>query len=1682
MHFLKYIKKTIVSVILTLLFFNAFTQNGTEWIVPNQSYYKLKTFQTGVYAVPFQQLQAAGVNTFNSANLQLWYRGKEQAVYLNNDSLFFYGKRNDGALDSLLYLNNYQAHQYYNLLSDTSAYFVTIGSAPGKRITANSAPAVNSVSSWYFEEYLTVYIDQYYRGKYYSIETVKSDYDQGEGWFGAKFVQGNATPVFRNIPVPISNPVTSGSANVSIEVQVSGAYLNSTRNVSLWIGSQTAPDFTFDFPVFSDYAYSTVVASIPSSYLDGKSVLQCNIRLNSNSVDVIAPAYIKVLYPRQYVLTDQANQQIILDNSGSKSISLANVNRPVFILNNTDPLNQQLINYSVNNAVASFNLSSDVTNLYIQNNNYNTIPVIEQVDLSIPVYTNEYNIIYPEVFASSAGSYRQYRSSLYGGSFSVEMYSFEKLCNMFSYGEFSPISIKRFCTEIINANPGEKYLMILGKGVVPSMTDYFPAVGGNVDYRKNPSYYWNNTDFKDHLANFVPTYGEPGSDLMFSIDANYAAQIHTGRVPARSNEEINGYLAKVQIHESLDSNLIWRKDLVHLSGGADAPQIALYKKFVDTYKAYAESPHFGGDVIKSYVKNLQNGSIDDQLIANVATSVNAGLSLMTFFGHSSAEINDVDVGFVSNPIYGYNNTGKYPMLLVNGCTSANIFTNYSFAEDWINTPGLGAINVLGHTDIGYGNNLNQFSTYFYEFEFNDNRYRNRSIGFIHKKIIDSINSVNSPLDIASQAQCTQMNLSGDPALRLYSPQNPDYAIYGDNQTAERSCALQAATTTFITAKDPFNIIIPVDNYGSTTNKTVEITIKRYVNNALVRTYQLPLPPVYYRDSIVYYVTNDDADYSGDNRFEISVDAIDSLTEIRKDNNVAYLEYFMPSSAVKCLYPLNYSVVSTQPVALIAQPTNLLINETDYYFELDTNKTFSTPFKQTGVVTASTLPSWTPQLLSTPQSDSLVYFWRVRFKAAQGNDTLWDNSSFIYIKGSNPGWSQTHIDQHLEDKLVGLTYSSTLHRWNFLTTSVNLKITAVGGRFTGDPNETLLSLDNLPILQRSTYYNCVGNGGLFLFILDKSSLLPKVYQPNSQGWYYCGQNFDTRYVQEISYPFQTNTPPSTFWIHGRDSEGMISAIQNSSKNDFIIAFNDGYSYKSYWTDDLLSYMNDSLKAPAIANLTNGQQPFLLITKRSAAAPISQKVNLNSDSSSFVSIDTLLTSFYSDGIITTPLIGPSSKWGKMYFAIDTSANDITILKLIRYNVSGAALDTLILPKADSLDMNGIYLVDGVHTYCKLMLNVEDTVTLTPARLKKWQIIYNGVPEGSLNPYAIGLDQYVAQTRSEGDTIVMKYRFDNISDFDFSKPIKVVFTVRNESGYLKSDTVTYTILPSKQNLSFTYKIPTRGLIGKNYFQVYVNPQIQPEQYYTNNVIETIFTIDADKTQPVLEVAFDGVRIFDGDLVSASPLINVSLRDNNKYLLMQDPSSIEVFLTYPNQSTPVQITSSNPMVRSWSLDNAKTNTFIAELKPTGLPDGTYTLQVQGKDASGNAAGSNSLYRITFQVENKPTISYFYPYPNPFSTSTRFVFTLSGTTPPSDLKIQIMTVAGTIVKEIFKEQLGVIHIGNNISDYAWDGTDEYGDRLANGVYLYRVVIKDDGQNFEHRSTAGDKAFKHDWGKLYILR
>ena len=93
--------------------------------------------------------------------------------------------------------------------------------------------------------------------------------------------------------------------------------------------------------------------------------------------------------------------------------------------------------------------------------------------------------------------------------------------------------------------------------------------------------------------------------------------------------------------------------------------------------------------------------------------------------------------------------------------------------------------------------------------------------------------------------------------------------------------------------------------------------------------------------------------------------------------------------------------------------------------------------------------------------------------------------------------------------------------------------------------------------------------------------------------------------------------------------------------------------------------------------------------------------------------------------------------------------------------------------------------------------------------------------------------------------------------------------------------------------------------------------------------------------------------------------------------------------------------------------------------------------------------------------------YPNPFTTHTVFGFDHNRPGEPLDVAIQVYTITGKLVKTLKNT---IISTGNRSYDVQWDGRDEFGTRLARGVYIYQLKV---------RTNDGKRSEK--WEKLFIL-
>jgi flagellar hook assembly protein FlgD len=94
----------------------------------------------------------------------------------------------------------------------------------------------------------------------------------------------------------------------------------------------------------------------------------------------------------------------------------------------------------------------------------------------------------------------------------------------------------------------------------------------------------------------------------------------------------------------------------------------------------------------------------------------------------------------------------------------------------------------------------------------------------------------------------------------------------------------------------------------------------------------------------------------------------------------------------------------------------------------------------------------------------------------------------------------------------------------------------------------------------------------------------------------------------------------------------------------------------------------------------------------------------------------------------------------------------------------------------------------------------------------------------------------------------------------------------------------------------------------------------------------------------------------------------------------------------------------------------------------------------------------------------------------------MTGSEIPEVFQIHIYTITGRLVKVIDLHETNDVRVGRNLTDYTWDGRDEFGDLLANGVYVYRVVAKTNGAEMKNRDEGVTRMFDNGYGKMYIMR
>lgn len=929
---------------------------GNEWIRPEQTYLRIPVSKTGFYRISASELTVAGISpdSINSATLQLFRRGKEVSMEVKNDNfnilgskgyIDFYGQKNDGNADSLLYISREaMPHPYYSLYSDTASYFLTWGahSVTGKRIKTAATKVSTDTLFYHIERSLQLYNTFYSAGNFYppgsSFDTgiALSTYDTGEGWTG-KEIKHDIPATFS---ISTENPFRENFSNSYAEVTIVG---RSAGRHEIEIRSTVPAKKPHSFSL-ADYQALTIKIPLESEDLDATDKLQISVAVLNNTGSVSVSAIDWNYAQKTILLKITSQKEFAFDSSMQDKIWKFSGQVDVRFFDCTDPYAPEEMPIG-DSGPAIYKTSKVIAvknNLKAEGLRIVRFPGIDS--------TTDYLLIsHPIVreFAATdpVAAYAAYRSSPAGGSYNPLILNIQEIYDRFNYGDPGPAGIRN-AIKWLNMNEKLRFVFLVGKSIDPQTA------------RKQKS---------PRTADMIPNAGWPGSDLSLAMEPgqtadSYIPSVAIGRINAENAEQVRIYLQKVKDFEAEPKAARWRKNMLHLSGGRSEEELLLFREYVKGFEEKLKNSSLGASVT-----TISKKTDDPVEQFPLDIPVNQGASLMTLFGHSEINVTDLDIGYASDPQRNYHNGPMYPAVIVNGCATGSIFyVPNTISSDWIFAPKSGAILFLAHTFNGVSTSLQRYTESIYEV-IADTAFTSKPFGAIQREAIRR--NLSKSQSVSDLANIQQMNLHGDPGIRIFPATLSDYTT---DLSQFNFSVINGSTNTSLS--DSIEVQITIQNNGrvKTPNCILHFTREKEDNSVEISRYQLP---VIANSQTFHFRFQNKSGASGHERWRFELDPENVISEEDESNNVVTKDVIVPEHGAIPLLPKTGYTTNINEIELVAQAP-YGTDSAAIIFEWDKSPNFTTSFKAR-ILTQNRIAR---QKITAQKNLATKLYWRVFLEA------------------------------------------------------------------------------------------------------------------------------------------------------------------------------------------------------------------------------------------------------------------------------------------------------------------------------------------------------------------------------------------------------------------------------------------------------------------------------------------------------------------------------------------------------------------------------------------------------------------------------------------------------------------------------------------------------------------------------
>jgi len=196
------------------------------------------------------------------------------------------------------------------------------------------------------------------------------------------------------------------------------------------------------------------------------------------------------------------------------------------------------------------------------------------------------------------------------------------------------------------------------------------------------------------------------------------------------------------------------------------------------------------------------------------------------------------------------------------------------------------------------------------------------------------------------------------------------------------------------------------------------------------------------------------------------------------------------------------------------------------------------------------------------------------------------------------------------------------------------------------------------------------------------------------------------------------------------------------------------------------------------------------------------------------------------------------------------------------------------------------------------------------------------------------------------------------------------------------------------------------------------------------------SDTTGPQIVIGLNNLDFRSGDLISPQSQLAISLKDPLGINIAGKMGHDIVMVIDDEQSNSYKITE----YFSYDTDSDTSGKVIYALPD--LTPGIHKISITAWDNANNPATESSKFNLLSSADFQ--LRQVVNFPNPFKGTTDITFYI---THSARIECTIYTVRGLKIKTISNDE--VLLPGFNYIH--WDGNDDFGDRVAKGIYLYKI-------------------------------